>query len=95
MTISKDQVQHIARLARLKLTDVEVDKFSTQLSAIFEYVDLLNEVDTEGVAPTSQVTGLENVMREDEVTTLCEPRELLACSPLPIEKDQIKVKSVF
>lgn len=95
MSISKDQVQHIAQLARLKLTDSEVDKFSIQLSAIFEYVDLLNEVDTEGVEPTSQVTGLENVTREDEITQFCDPEALLSCSPLPIEKNQIKVKSVF
>lgn len=72
-----------------------MDKFSTQLSAIFEYVDLLNEVDTEGVEPTSQVTGLENVTREDEVIQFCDPVALLSCSPLPIEKNQIKVKSVF
>lgn len=95
MSLSQDQVRHIAALARLRLTDAEVDKFTTQLTAIFEYVELLNEVDTEGVEPTSQVTGLENITREDVIQPLCAPRDLLACSPLPIERDQIKVKSVF
>ena len=95
MMLSHDQVRHIAQLARLNLTDDEVIKFAMQLSAIFEYVDLLNEVDTEGIEPTSQVTGLENVTRVDEIEQWCDPAELLACSPLPIEKNQIKVKSVF
>lgn len=95
MSLSHDQVRHIAQLARLNLTDEEIDKFSGQLSNIFEYVEQLNEVDTEGVEPTSQVTGLENVTREDEVSTFCDPQALLECSPLPVEKDQIKVKSVF
>ena len=95
MSISQDQVRHIAQLARLHLKDEEVAKFATQLSGIFEYVDQLNEVDTEGVEPTSQVTGLENVTRKDEITSFCDPQDLLSCSPLPKEKNQIKVKSVF
>jgi aspartyl-tRNA(Asn)/glutamyl-tRNA(Gln) amidotransferase subunit C len=95
MSLSHDQVRHIAKLARLNLTDEEISMFAGQLSDIFEYVDQLNEVDTGGVEPTSQVTGLENVTREDEVTTFCDPKDLLECSPLPVEKDQVKVKSVF
>jgi aspartyl-tRNA(Asn)/glutamyl-tRNA(Gln) amidotransferase subunit C len=95
MSISQDQVRHVAKLARLNLKDEEVEKFAGQLSNIFDYVDLLNEVDVDGVEPTSQVTGLENVTRPDEVVQFCDPKDLLACSPLPIENDQIKVKSVF
>ena len=93
--ISQEQVRHVAKLARLLLNDQEVERFSGQLSNVFEYMDVLNEVDTEGVIPTSQVTGLENVYREDEVQSFCDPQDLLKCSPLTIEKDQIRVKPVF
>ncbi len=97
MKLTKEQVQHVAKLARLGLSDKEVEKLQTQLSGILDYVDMLNEVDTEGVLPTAQVTGLKNVTRKDEVKThaLAKPEKLLECSPLPIEKNQIKVKSVF
>ena len=104
MSLTPEQVRHVAKLARLRLSDAEVDKFSGQLSAILEYVAILNEVDTEGVEPTSQVTGLQNVTREDVVrknqrdggtVTLGTTDELLACSPLPKDRDQIRVKPVF
>ncbi|MBT5016473.1 Asp-tRNA(Asn)/Glu-tRNA(Gln) amidotransferase subunit GatC [Candidatus Peregrinibacteria bacterium] len=95
MKISKDQVRHVAKLARLSLDENEVEVFSKQLSAVFEYMDCLNEVDTDNVEPTSQVTGLKNVYREDEVKTSVDPAALLACTELPIENDQIKVKSVM
>ncbi|MFA4891318.1 MAG: Asp-tRNA(Asn)/Glu-tRNA(Gln) amidotransferase subunit GatC [Candidatus Gracilibacteria bacterium] len=67
MKISKETVRHVANLARLGLTDKEVGKFSGQLSAVFEYMEILEEVDTSNVAETSQVTGLENVKEKDEV----------------------------
>ena len=97
MKLTKQQVEHVAKLARLGLSEKEVEKFQTQLSGILDYVELLNEVDTEGVEPTAQVTGLVNVTREDKVKThtLAQPEKLLECSPLPIERRQIKVKSVF
>lgn len=104
MSLTPEQVRHVAKLARLRLSDAEVEKFSGQLSAILDYVAILNEVDTEGVQPTSQVTGLENVTREDVVRAtatdamvdaLGTPQELLACSPLPKDRDQVRVKSVF
>ena len=97
MKLTKEQIQHVAILARLGLSDTEVAKFQTQMTGILDYVDILNEVNTEGVEPTAQVTGLTNVMRPDEAKPgiLADPEKLLACSPLPIEKNQIKVKSVF
>lgn len=63
--LSAHQVNHIAKLAQLTLTEDEVTKFQGQLSSILEYVNKLQEVDTSGVEETSQVTGLENVWRED------------------------------
>ncbi len=95
MKISKDQVKHVAKLARLSLDEAEVEVFAQQLSGVFEYMECLNKVDTDGVEPTSQVTGLTNVLREDEVVDCENPKKLLECSELPIEKDQIKVKPVM
>ena len=97
MKLTKQQVQHVATLARIGLTPAEVTKFQTQLSGILDYVEQLNEVNTDGVEPTAQVTGLTNVTREDEVRTsaLAKEEDLLKSSSLPIEDNQIKVKNVF
>lgn len=93
MQLSQEQVRHIAKLARLGLSDEEVKKFSTQLTNILQYVEVLNEVDTASVEMTNQVTGLKNVMRDDVVNGEWTTRdELLACSELPVERDQIRVK---
>ncbi|MFA5855465.1 MAG: Asp-tRNA(Asn)/Glu-tRNA(Gln) amidotransferase subunit GatC [Candidatus Gracilibacteria bacterium] len=96
MKLSKEQVLKIAGLARLKLTEEEVSRLSNELTDILTYVEMLNEVDTEKVEATSQVTGLSNVLREDSVRAApCEPEELLACSPLPKDGNQIRVKRVL
>lgn len=63
----KFDVNHVAKLANLTLTDEEKKKFETQLEETVEYIKGLDEVDTKDLEPTSQVTGLENVTREDEV----------------------------
>lgn len=65
--LGTDDVIHVAKLANLSLSDSEVDKFQKQLSDIVDYISELNCVDTSGVEPTSQCTGLENVTREDEI----------------------------
>jgi len=65
--LTKNDVLHVAKLAKLPLTDDEVDKFTDQLSSIISYMDELNAVDTSNVEPTSQTTGLENIFRKDEV----------------------------
>ena len=67
MKLSKQEIQGIAKLARLDLTEAELEKYGGQLSAVLSYIDQLKEVDVKGVEPTAQVTGLENVLREDEV----------------------------
>lgn len=66
MQLTKQEIQHIAKLARLDLTDQELEKYGGQLSNVLSYIDQLKEVDVEGVLPTAQVTGLENVLREDQ-----------------------------
>lgn len=64
--ISKDQVKHVAHLARLAVTEDEADLFTDQLGSIIGYAEQLNELDTEGVEPTTHVMDLKNVLRKDE-----------------------------
>jgi aspartyl-tRNA(Asn)/glutamyl-tRNA(Gln) amidotransferase subunit C len=63
--IDRDQVLHVARLARLRLSDEEVERMAGELSKILEYVETMNELDLEGVEPTSHVVDLTNVFRDD------------------------------
>lgn len=93
-TLTKDEVRHIAKLARLQLSEAEVEKFTKDLTSILTYVDLLREVDTTGVEPAAQITGLSNVFRSDEVRKEgVSGEDLLACSPLPIVEKQIQTPS--
>ncbi len=90
-TLTKDQVLHIAKLARLTLTPEEVDKMTKELSSILNYIEILNEVDTTSVEPTAQVTGITNALREDAVKpSEAKPDDLLGASPLPITEHQIQ-----
>lgn len=65
--INSEQVEHIAKLARIELKEKEKEKFTNDLSSILDYVDKLNQVDTSNIESISQITGLENILREDEV----------------------------
>jgi aspartyl-tRNA(Asn)/glutamyl-tRNA(Gln) amidotransferase subunit C len=65
--ISKDEVKHIAGLARIGMNEKEVDKFSHDLSSILDWIEQLKEVDITGVEPTAHITGLENKFREDKI----------------------------
>lgn len=67
--LTKTEVEHVARLAKLELTPNEITKFQGQLSKIVDYISQLSEVDTSSLEPTSQTTGLENVFRIDEIKT--------------------------
>lgn len=64
--LKKEEVLHVAKLAKLNLTDAEIEKFTPQLSSVIDYFSELSEVDT-NIEPTSQTTGLEDVYRNDEV----------------------------
>ncbi len=66
-TLTSDDVKHAAKLANLPLSDEELALFLVQLSAILDFVGILQKIDTTGVKETSQVTGLENIFREDEI----------------------------
>jgi aspartyl-tRNA(Asn)/glutamyl-tRNA(Gln) amidotransferase subunit C len=92
--LTPDQVRHIAKLARLTLSEAEVAKFATEMSAILQYVDMLQEVDTSAVEPTAQVTGQTNALREDVIKpNSTAPDALLECSPLQKAEHQIVTPS--
>jgi aspartyl-tRNA(Asn)/glutamyl-tRNA(Gln) amidotransferase subunit C len=79
--ISRDDVVHVARLARLELGEADIERMREELNAILSYIDKLKELDVEGVAPTSHAVPLVNVMREDEVTPCLPGDEMLANAP--------------
>lgn len=67
MKLNRKDVEHVALLSRLELSENELDKFTGQLDAILEYIDVLNQVDTSAVEPMAHVLEIRNVMRADEV----------------------------
>ena len=79
--ITKQQVEHVAKLARLSLTENEVALYTEQLSNILGYIDQLNEVNTEGIEPMTQPIPTVNVMREDIVKKQFERSEVLSNAP--------------
>ncbi|MFO8143998.1 MAG: Asp-tRNA(Asn)/Glu-tRNA(Gln) amidotransferase subunit GatC [Dehalococcoidales bacterium] len=81
MELSRDEVLHIATLARLGLSDEEVDRFRNQLSHILKSFEVLQEVDTTGVQPTAQPITLKNVIRDDEVSASLSQEQVLANAP--------------
>lgn len=81
MQISKTEVEKVAKLARLELTEAEKEEFSRQLSSILTYMEKLNTYDTEGVEPTATVLGEVNVFREDEVRPSLPVDRALANAP--------------
>jgi len=94
--LTKKEVEHVAKLARLGLTEKEKEKFSQELSAILDFVEKLNEVKTDKIEPTAQVTGLVNVYRQDKGREKTKPEtdKLLDLAP-ETENRQIKVKAVL
>lgn len=81
MKISRKEVTHVARLARLKLDQKQVELFTTQLNTVLEYMEKLQEVDTSKVKPTFHVTPMHNVFREDDVRPSLSKDEPLKNAP--------------
>ncbi len=92
--ISKTDVEHVAQLARLNLTKIEEEKFTQELGEILNYIDELNELDLTKIKSVSQISGLENIVREDKITNENNREKLLTNAPSQ-EKGYIKVKQVF
>ena len=81
MKISNEEVKHIAKLAKLSLSDEEIQKYSEELGQIAEFMEQLNEVDISGVAPTAHVVDKTNVFRKDEMTGSYPREQILKNAP--------------
>lgn len=93
-TITINDVQRLASLSSLHLSDDEAQELQGDLERIIKYIEQLGELDTTGVEPTYQVTGLENVWRDDEVVSDVGRDALLALAP-DQQNDQVKVPKVL
>lgn len=94
MKLTLDEVKHIAKLANLSLTQEEEEKYSEQLSKILDYIEQLNQVDTENIEPTFNVSGQNNVMRKDEPVICLSQEEALQNAS--VKKDgMFETKGVF
>jgi aspartyl-tRNA(Asn)/glutamyl-tRNA(Gln) amidotransferase subunit C len=92
--LTREQVQKIARLANIRLTDAELEKYAGQLGAILEYVDKLKTVDTGALPPTAQVTGMVNRTRPDAPRPSLTQAEALANAP-EVKDGYFKIKAVL
>jgi aspartyl-tRNA(Asn)/glutamyl-tRNA(Gln) amidotransferase subunit C len=94
MAISEAEVRHVARLARLALSDEEIAVMQAQLSAILDYIAMLQEFDVSNVPPTAQVTGLTTVWRPDVVGEMLTQEQALANAP-DQQDGMFRVRAVF
>ena len=93
--LSRDDVLKLAALSKLRLSDEEIEKLQTELSEILNYVETLDKVDTQGLEPTYQVTGLKNVYRQDEIKEYGYSIESLLKNAPAVQDGQFKVKRVL
>ncbi len=94
MKLNREEVQYIALLARLRLSDEEVERFREQLSVVLESFEILNELDTSDVPPTAHAIALENVVRDDEVLPSFPQSDILSNAP-QTEEGYFKVRAVL
>lgn len=92
--ISKEQVRHVADLARLALTEEEVETLAKQLGDIIDYAELLNELDTDNVEPTTHVLDIKNVLRKDEPKKWITQEEALKNAP-DVQDGQFRVPAIL
>ncbi|MDQ3065406.1 MAG: Asp-tRNA(Asn)/Glu-tRNA(Gln) amidotransferase subunit GatC [bacterium] len=95
MKLTRDDVLKLAKLSRLRLSNAEIESFQSEISEILGYVEMLNDVDTDGLKPTYQVTGLNNVTRADDVKDYGTDQLALLKNVPKLEKDYIKVKRMI
>ncbi len=93
--LSKQEVEHVARLARIGLSEKEVSSLTTQASSILDFVETIQSSNTENIEPTNQVTGLSDVWREDKVVRCKLTREQLLANAPEQENGYIKVPKVL
>lgn len=94
MPIDRAAVDHVARLARLDLTDEERERMRAELTQILEHAERIQALDLDGVPPTSHSVSIRNAMRPDEVTPSLEPDEVLRNAP-EVEDGRIKVPRII
>jgi aspartyl-tRNA(Asn)/glutamyl-tRNA(Gln) amidotransferase subunit C len=94
MKLTREEVLHIARLARIALTEEEITRLSGQLSSLLENFQVLQEVNTDNVPPTAQSVELRSVMREDTVQPSLSPEDVLLNAPRQ-EEGYIRVRAVL
>ena len=94
MSITKENVLHVAGLARLELSEDEVKKYETELNDVLKFMDKLNELDTDGVEPSTHVLDISNVFRDDVVEESFDVEDILSNAP-DREDDYFKVPSIL
>jgi aspartyl-tRNA(Asn)/glutamyl-tRNA(Gln) amidotransferase subunit C len=94
MSISKKDVEHVAKLARLELTEEEKALYTEELNAVLGFMDTLNQLDTSDVLPTSHVLDIKNVFREDVIEPSMEPEEVVANAPAA-KDNQFRVPKIM
>lgn len=94
MEITREEVQAVAELAKLQLSEDEIDRYTEQLSSILDYIQKLDEVDTSAVPPTASVLPVTNVLREDAVGATLLPDEVVA-NASDAEDNQFRVSAVL
>lgn len=94
MKLDKEQIKHIASLARLGLSNDDIEMFSTQLSEVLDNFDILKQIDTTNVQPAAQIISIQNVFRDDKVKKSVPQNEILDNAPMK-EDNCFKVQSIL
>ena len=94
MSVSLDEVRHLAALSEIQLSDSELESLTTDIDNIVGYINQLDELDTDQVEPTFQLTGLQNVWRDDKIEPQLSRKKLLNLAP-DTENNQVKVPKVL
>lgn len=96
MSLTRAQVSHIAELAKLELSEAEIERMTQQLSAILEYAERLNALDTDSIAPTASVLPNQNVMRADVVTPSLTRAQVLQNAPdTDAQREFLRVRAIL
>ena len=94
MQITKELVQYVAELSRIKLSEQDAENMQKELGAIVDYMEVLNQLDTESVEPISHIFNITNVMREDEVKESYDRNEILKNAPERTDETVVVPKTV-
>ncbi|MFC2601674.1 MAG: Asp-tRNA(Asn)/Glu-tRNA(Gln) amidotransferase subunit GatC [Candidatus Saccharimonas sp.] len=94
-TITNDDVRHLAQLSSLQMSDAEIESLRADIEKIINYINQLDELDTDGVEPTYQVTGLQNVWRDDEIIDSSVSRQQLLALAAEQSDNCVKVPKVL